>query len=526
MELPAKPMDLTAERGFPEFTKVAWGGAMQRPFQRREAVSLWKRYWMCILLSVVGVSGAATGQELDFQAVRVEVDFSRQYQLWDGFGFNYVETCQTRDYRKEPQDYGGWSLLSEKARAEIIDLVFGDDGLKVALVKMFLDPFHQAGPGEPYDHETSTRNMRAFVRAGLKKTRQSGRDLTIITTLYGPPAYMTKQKVLRGRDLDPAHADDLVAYLVDWVRFLREKEGFPVKFVSLHNEGEDWLRWNRQGLTDWAGHDYNLFWPPEQVVRFVKLVDAALKQAGLNDVKVTPGETTNWYRFDSWGYADALIEDREALQALGLITSHGFYSGTFGRWFGEHRSAGIDKLRALRPELHAWVTSTSWGRMDARSMKEFHGNIYTAKVNAIIPWAGSQRPAQWVGGDPNPGCAFRVSEDGSYEILAGYWMYKQLSRAGQPGMAVAKATAMDSEVAVIAFAANGTTNPDSIVVINIGKEKLLHIRVKGTTSGAFRGFRTTDDQKDRYREVGRFLMEDGAFVYMAPEGSLTTFFAE
>jgi len=499
---------------------------MGKLFQSHEHSCSWRSYSVWTVILVLAVSAATAGQELDFRAVRVEVDFSKHYQLWDGFGFNYVETCQTRDYAGQPQDYGGWSLLSAEAQAEIIDLVFGDDGLKVALVKMFLDPFHQAGPGQPYDHETTTRNMRAFVRAGLKRTREFGRDLTIITTLYGPPAYMTKQKVLRGRDLDPAHEQDLVEYLVDWVRFLREKEGFPVKFVSLHNEGEDWLRWNRQGLTDWPGHDYNLFWPPEQVVRFVKLVDAALKRAGLDDVKVTPGETTNWYRFDSWGYADALIEDREALQALGLITSHGFYNGAFGRWFGEHRSAGIDKIRALRPELHAWVTSTSWGRMDSRSMKEFHGNIYTAKVNAIIPWAGIQRPAQWVGGDPNPGCAFRVSEEGQYEIRPGYWMYKQLSRAGQPGMAVAKATAMDSEVAVIAFAANGTTNPDSIVVINIGKEKLLHIRVQGTTSEAFRGYRTTDDQKDRYREVGRFAMKNGSFVYMAPEGSVTTFFGE
>jgi len=480
--------------------------------------------WIWVL--AVAISPGAAGQDLDFQAVRVEVDFSRHFQLWDGFGFNYVETCQTRDYAKQPQDYGGWSLLSEEARSEIIDLVFGDEGLKVALVKMFLDPFHQMAPGGPYDHETTTRNMRAFVRGGLKKTRESGRDLTIITTLYGPPAFMTKQKVLRGRDLDPAHEQDLVAYLVDWVRFLREKEGFPVKFVSLHNEGEDWFRWNRQGLTDWPGHDYNLFWPPEQVVRFVKLLDTALRGAGLHDVKVTPGETTNWYRFDSWGYADALTEDPEALQALGLITSHGFYSGAFGRWFGEHRSVGIDKIRALRPELHAWVTSTSWGRMDSKSMKEFHGNIYTAKVNGIIPWAGIQRSAQWVGGDPNPGCAFRVDEHGNYEVLPGYWMYKQLTRAGQPGMAVAKATAMDSEVAVIAFASNNTANPDSIVIINIGKEKLLHVRLKGSPAPAFHGFRTTDDLKERYRELGRFPVSDGTFVYQAPEGSVTTFFAE
>ncbi|MGB4727223.1 MAG: hypothetical protein WBH86_07445 [Thermogutta sp.] len=483
----------------------------------------------CLAATVAVVNVGSSflhGQELDFRAVRVEVDFGKKFQVWDGFGFNYVEACQTRDYAANPQDYGGFSILDVTKKKEIIELVFGEEGLKVALIKMFLDPFHQLRPGDPYDHETYTQNMRLFVREGLKTTRARGGDLTIITTLYGPPAYMTKQKVLRGRDFDPQHKQDLVNYLVDWVRFLREKEGFPVKYISLHNEGEDWFRWTQAGLTDRDSHDYNLFWPPEQVVEFVKLVDTALKQAGLEEVKVTPGETTNWYRFDHWGYADALAEDAEALRALGLITSHGFYSGTFGRWFGEHRSAGIDKLRGLRAELHAWVTSTSWGQMDAKSIKEFHGNIYTAKVNGIIPWAGIQRPTKWTGGDPNPGCAFKVNEDGTYEIRRGYWMYKQLSRAGQPGMVVAKATAMDSEIAVIAFASNGTPNPDAFVVINIGKQKLLKIRIVGSDAKAFQVFRTTEDGKECYAPRGRLVCEENALVYEAPELSVTTFFAE
>jgi hypothetical protein len=114
---------------------------------------------------------------------------------------------------------------------------------------------------------------------------------------------------MRGRDLNPAHKRDLARYLLDWVKFLREKEGLPVKYVSLHNEGEDWFRWNGAGLTAHKGHDYNLFWSPEQVVEFIKLVADELKAAGLNDVGVTPVENTNWYRRDPWGYADASADD-------------------------------------------------------------------------------------------------------------------------------------------------------------------------------------------------------------------------
>ncbi len=245
-----------------------------------------------------------------------------------------------------------------------------------------------------------------------------------------------------------------------------------------------------------------MYWPPELVTEFVKLMPGKLKAAGLGEVGITPGETSNWYRFGTWGYVEALLNDENALQELDLITSHGFYGGYYGRWFGEHKSAGIDRLREKRPELHAWVTSTSWSNMDAYNIKEMHGNIYTAKVNAIIPWAGIQRPPHWVGGDPNPGSAFTVSEDGNYTIRPGYYFYKQITRAGQLSMAVAQASAMDSEIAVIAFASNGTNNPDAFIVTNINMID------------------------EKYVSLGEYKVEDGGIVLTAPAGSVTTFFAK
>lgn len=300
---------------------------------------------------------------------------------------------------------------------------------------MFCDPWHQKEPTGPFDHQRTMRWMRYFVRQGLARTRARRDDLTILTTLYGPPPWATRQAFLRGRDLDPARKHDLARYLIDWVRYLKQQEGFPITYISLHNEGEDWLRWPADGKSGniGKGHDYNLFWSPEQVVDFLVLLRPMMDQAGLDDIGLTCGECTNWFRFHAWGYADAIAEAPAALQNLALITSHGFYGGSYGRWFGDHRSAGVDTLRAKRPDLHAWVTSTSWSKMDCYNLFEMYGNIYSAKVNGIIPWAAVQRPAKWVGGDPNPGCAVRVHEDGRYEVMRGYYYYKQICRAGSAG---------------------------------------------------------------------------------------------
>ncbi len=469
-------------------------------------------------------------QTENYTAIRTEVYFDEPIREWDGFGFNYVETAQTMDYDKDPQEYGGFSLLDEQEKAAITDLIFGDDGLKVGLVKMFYDPWHQFDPEAPFNHTRTTANMREFVREGLKTTRSRGADLEIITTLYGPPAWATQQKFLRGRDLDPAMKDELCDYMIDWVRFLREEEGFPVKYISLHNEGEDWWRWPADGSHGniGEGHDYNMYWPPEQVVEFIKLMREKMDVRGLGMVGVTNGEPTNWYRFSRWGYADYIYRDDEALRKLGLITSHGFYSGGYtNRWFGPHTSQGIDLLREKRPMLKAWVTSTSWSNMDAKNIKEMHGNIYSTKVNGIIPWAGIQRPSLWVGGDPNPGSAFTVREDGSYEVRRGYYFYKQITRAGQPGMAVARTMSMDTQVSMIAFAAHGTDNADAIVAVNwSGDDKKVSIAISGSDNRLFEAYQTTEDEKMLYSHIGNFNVQDGIIIFEAPAGSVTTFFGK
>ncbi len=467
------------------------------------------------------VAGACAGQT----AIRAVVDFRQQLRDWDGFGVNYVETSQTRDYRADPQEYGGFSLLSEEQRQQILDMSFGPEGLQPGLLKMFLDPHHQGvTQTDTFDHATTTRWLRYFARQGLEKTRRRGGELTIITTLYGPPGWMTRQRFIRGRDLDPALKRACARYIIEWVKYLRMVEGLPVKYISLHNEGEDYVRWPEDGSTAGeARHDYNLYWPPEQVVDFLKFMRGMLDQEGLANVGLTPGETSNWYRFSEWGYASAIAADAGALKNLGLITSHGFINFSPGRWFGDWRSVGNDMLRAKRPELHSWVTSQSWSRMDANFINEIRGHIYAAKVNGIIPWAAVQRPAKWVGGDPNPGTAFRISEDGTYTVQPGYYFYKQVSRAGQPGMAVAEVVSTDTEVGLIAFARAKTKHPDAIVVLNMAQTaKPLAIRVLGSASTAFSAWRT--GLEERYVALGEQVLKDGVLSYTAPPGSVTTFF--
>ncbi len=458
------------------------------------------------------------------QAVKATVDFGKTLQEWDGFGVNYVEVAQTMDYEKDPQEYSGFSRLNEEQRQEILGMIFGEDGLKVNIIKMFFDPFHQKEPGGAFDHETTTKWMRYFAHNGIAITKErGGPDIEIITTLYGPPAWATKQKILRGRDMDPEYYDDVALYMIDWVRYLKETEKLPVRYLSLHNEGDSPGRWPLDGSHGniGKGHDYNSFWLPSQVAHFLEFMGPMMKASGL-DVGLTPGECTTWDHMQRYWYHWAIYKNKKALHNMGLITSHGFGLGK------DINSKANDLLRLDRPELHSWTTSMTWGGRD--NMREFDfvyimkRNIYEAKVNAIIPWAALQT-STWVGGDPNPGTAFFISEAGEYTVKPEYYFYKQLASVGQRGMKVATVgTDAKEEIELIGFASNGTKNPEAFLVLNLTKkEQVVEVEVGGTKATRFEGTRSTMTEKNI--STGQYKLKDGKLTYTAPAGSVSTFVA-
>jgi hypothetical protein len=163
--------------------------------------------------------------------------------------------------------------------------------------------------------------------------------------------------------------------------------------------------------------------------------------------------------------------------------------------------------------------------MDGAFVDGIRKEIYEGRVNGAIPWAVVQLAHGWMGGDPNPGTAFNVDADGRVQVRPGYYFYKQVSRAGQPGMAVAAVSSADEQIRLIAFSRNGTKHADAFVVINLGAGgRRLSVRLKGSAAESFRAYRTTPDEKELYAGIGDFPVENGAITCDAPAGSVTTFF--
>jgi O-glycosyl hydrolase len=502
---------------------------------------------LVLVLSLIPLAGQRylnSGYKVNVVTDRVlHIRFDRQIRPWDGFGVNYVEAAQTRDYSLYPQDYSGFSFASPDSRDLVMDMIFGKEGLRPGLTKLFLDPFHEGMTKEGndnddpmkiqlerYDHQSSTKWIRYFNREGLSMMKLWGGSFTSLVTLYGPAPWMTSQKYLLGRDLDPDEQYELAEYMASWAKYLIEIEGIPVKYISLHNEGDAYYRWPRDGSNPGEDRrDYNLFWPPQQVVDMLKVTRQVLDGTGMQDVGLTPGETQNWYRFDQWGYARAIVDDTLALENLDLITSHSFANILIPNsiYYGDYRSIGQDLIQKKKPGIPVWITSRPWSD-GPDFIENIRRDIYESKANGIIPWALIAGDKEWLGedGEYKDGSInkpFSIHRDGSVTVNASYYYYKQVSFAGQPGMWVADVINLDPSVGAIAFKAGVPSQKDAFVVINkTDQSKKLTICLYGSGE-TFQAYRTMKGES--YRELGTFLFRDGQLIYSCPPRSVTTFYS-
>lgn len=475
----------------------------------------------------------------------VHIRFDCPLRPWNGFGVNYVQSAQTRDYTMYQQDYSGFSFASEENRRKVMEMIFGEDGLRPGLTKLFLDPFHEgmtrAGNDNEdpfkinlngYDHTSSTEWIRYFNREGLRMMNDWGGSFISIATLYSPAPWMTKQKYVLGRDADPVEKYEMAEYMASWVKYLIEIEGIPLKYLSFHNEGDAYYRWPRDGSNPGEDHrDYNMYWPPEQVAEFLKITREVLDANDMQDVGLSPGETQNWYRFDMWGYARAVVDDPLALENLDLMTSHSFANTDIPNsvYYGDYRSTGQDLIHRYKPEVPVWVTSIPWTE-GPDFVENIRRDIYECKANGLIPWALVAGEKEWLGsgGEYNDGSMdkpFLIWKDGSLEISDRYYYYKQLSRAGQPGMHVAEVISLDPAMGAIAFKGTDSVHQDAFVLINKSNtNRKISLFIHGSDSSDFRVYRTCKGEE--YKDLGTVSPSpEGVMIYESPARSVTTFFS-
>jgi hypothetical protein len=212
------------------------------------------------------------------------------------------------------------------------------------------------------------------------------------------------------------------------------------------------------------------------------------------------------------------------------MTSHSFanINEPNSVYYGDYRSVGQDLVKKYKPEVPVWITSRPWSE-GPDFVENIRRDIYECKANGLIPWALIAGDQEWLGSDGkyqdgSMDKAFAIHRDGSMEVTDRYYYYKQVSRAGQPGMQVVEVINLDPALGAIAFNAVEAGQQDAFVLVNKSdKSKSVTIHLHGSR-GIFKALRTSNDEN--YSNAGTMDINDGTLVYFCPARSVTTFFKE
>jgi len=117
-----------------------------------------------------------------------------------------------------------------------------------------------------------------------------------------------------------------------------------------------------------------------------------------------------------------------------------------------------------------------------------------------------------------------VEGEEEYTVLPGYYFYKQMTTAGQPGMQVAHTYSSDPDIVVMAFASGETENPNTFVILNRDEsDRDVQITLRNSAANTFSAYRSSPDEN--YREIDKVKAKQAVIEYEAPARSVTTFFS-
>lgn len=224
---------------------------------------------------------------------------------------------------------GEYMQLAPERRAKLNDLIWREARFNTMRIWLHLKEYAPA-PGQRHFKDAFPDEQATLVRDA-----QAAGVRHLVLGPSAMPKYLMERLPRKGEDgngqsvepyLKSDQFDEHTAIIADFIRDLWEKDHIAIEATGIQNEPND---------------PNDCVFTPEDVVRCVKLLRAALDSRGLQQVKIIAPESVGC-NAPAHAQVDALKADKAAWKALGGIASHSYDGGATERMADTIAGTGKD----------------------------------------------------------------------------------------------------------------------------------------------------------------------------------------
>ena len=476
-------------------------------------------------LLCLGIVGCVTTQCTEVEKKTITIDFATTYQTIDGFGVGEADWAD--------------DVFIFPKREEVLDALFGKDGLSANILRGEIFPHYSNAPGHTdfaLKSDTSNSVVRSaasverndLLRRGqfwlTSRVQQKYPETLFTFSVWSPPAWMkqgghsTPLYPASHGSLKKEHYQNFADYLVDFCKEF-QTIGVNTYAISPSNEPGFAAPWN------------SCVWTSDEMGEFIH--DYLLPAFSKNqlDTKVQFGENPAWStvfdklkKISSADFVNSVLKaypdmDPERVIAVG----HGYVLPDTIPLPAELRRTPIVPFEeAQKRNIPMWVTEISDITPLDVSIKDglywadmFQKYLMDAHVSAIVWWLGAQPTTT------NESLIVLDNKSGNYILSKRYDAFGNYTRYIPAGsQCVANSTeGLPEGVSVSSFRKD---NKYTVVVVNTTNEAVrCNLDFKGgNASGDLNSYTTDADARWKHSSVNE---AHGRYLINLPPQSVVTY---
>ena len=427
--------------------------------------------------------------------ITVTVDALHEYQTIDGFG-------GTEHWLFPP--------ASEYSR------LF--DELGVSILRFRMLRYVESTPDQPgnelAENDNDDPNMINWDRvnkryfatmAPLLKAAQS-RGVKLFGNIMSPPPWMKTSNIAKGHGaLKSGYEDELVEFILIWVKGIEKYHGVHIDYVNFQNE------------PNYQAPYPSCYISPQQIIILTRLLGKRFKAEGIS-TKIIPPETSNLNKFID--YSKAICNDADAKIFAHLLTTHSYNINFFKPDKNNNNWANAYDL-ANKCGKRLWLTEYCLDyNNEAKGTWKEAITLVQHVHNALVFGHVSAWLYHELYRDPSKSPLALI--DKGIDPYPKFYALKQYFRYVRPGAVRIKSESSNKDILATAFI-HKKNDTITIVVINrttFNQNISFTINnIKGLSK--LKVIRTTSKQNTS--ELGQISVFKDSFTYMLPGKSITSF---